>query len=96
MAGQGVNLGFKDVKALQTVLAEAIGNGESWNNPLVIAKYEQKRRKDNLMMMTTMDTLYFSFSHVSPLAKFARNAALSLVNKVPLMKKKALAYACGI
>ncbi len=96
MAGQGVNLGFKDVKALQGVLAEAIGNGESWHDAKVIARYEQKRRKENLIMMTTMDALYLSFGHVSPLVKFARNAALSLVNKVPVIKNKALAYACGI
>jgi 2-octaprenyl-3-methyl-6-methoxy-1,4-benzoquinol hydroxylase len=96
MAGQGVNLGFKDVKALQGVLAEAIGSGESWHDEKVIARYEQKRRKENLIMMTTMDALYLSFGHVSPLVKFARNAALSLVNKVPTIKNKALAYACGI
>ncbi|WP_085299159.1 FAD-dependent oxidoreductase [Cognaticolwellia mytili] len=96
MAGQGVNLGFKDVKALQSVLAEAISNGESWHDVRVLARYEQKRRKENLIMMTAMDALYLSFGHVSPLVKFARNTALSLVNKIPLIKNKALAYACGI
>lgn len=96
MAGQGVNLGFKDVKALQTVLAEAIGNGEAWDKLSVIARYEHKRRKDNLLMMTTMDALYLSFGHVSPMVKLARNAALFTVNKLPNLKKKALAYACGI
>lgn len=96
MAGQGVNLGFKDVKALQNVFATAIGNGESWHSAPVMARYEKKRRKDNLLMMTTMDSLYLSFGHVSPLAKFARNTALSLVNKVPAIKNKALAYACGV
>jgi 2-octaprenyl-3-methyl-6-methoxy-1,4-benzoquinol hydroxylase len=96
MAGQGVNLGFKDVKALQSIFAQAIGDGESWHSPSVIAKYERQRRKDNLLMMTTMDALYLSFGHASPMVKFARNAALSLVNKVPLLKNKALAYACGI
>ncbi len=96
MAGQGVNLGFKDVKALQNVIAKAIGNGESWCSSSVMTDYEKMRRKDNLLMMTTMDALYLSFGHVSPLAKFARNSALSMVNKFPFIKNKALAYACGI
>ena len=96
MAGQGVNLGFKDVKALQHVLAEAMGNGESWHSPLVLNKYEKKRRNDNLLMMSTMDALYLSFGHQSSVIKFARNMALSLVNKAPAIKNKALAYACGI
>jgi 2-octaprenyl-3-methyl-6-methoxy-1,4-benzoquinol hydroxylase len=96
MAGQGVNLGFKDVKALQTVIATAIGNGECWYQPSVLSRYETMRRKDNLLMMSTMDALYSSFSHPSPVVKFMRNLGLSVVNKVPLLKNKALAHACGV
>ena len=96
MAGQGVNLGFKDVKALQHVIAKAIGNGELWHEPQVLRRYQQQRRTDNLLMMTTMDALYLSFSHISPLAKLARNAGLMMVDKLPNIKNKALAYACGI
>jgi 2-octaprenyl-3-methyl-6-methoxy-1,4-benzoquinol hydroxylase len=96
MAGQGVNLGFKDVKALQTVIASAIGNNECWHNVQVLARYEKMRRADNLMMMSAMDALYASFSHPSPILKLARNAGLYLANKTPLLKNKALAYACGL
>jgi 2-octaprenyl-3-methyl-6-methoxy-1,4-benzoquinol hydroxylase (EC 1.14.13.-) len=100
MAGQGVNLGFKDVLALQHVIAEAIGSGEVWHDEAVLARYEKMRRKDNLLMMSTMDALYASFSHPSPLIKAARNLALLAVNKVPVLnstiKNKALAYACGL
>jgi len=96
MAGQGVNLGFKDVKALQTVISTAIGNGECWYQPNVLSRYEAMRRNDNLLMMTTMDALYSSFSHPSPAVKFLRNVGISVANKVPLFKNKALAYACGV
>jgi len=100
MAGQGVNLGFKDVLAMQHVIAEAIGNGDVWHDEAVLARYEKMRRKDNLLMMSTMDALYASFSHPSPLIKAARNLALLAVNKVPVLnstiKNKALAYACGL
>lgn len=100
MAGQGVNLGFKDVKALQTVIASAIGNGECWNDVNVLKRYETMRRKDNLLMMSTMDALYHSFSHPSSIVKTVRNASLLAINKVPfintVVKNKALAYACGI
>jgi len=96
MAGQGVNLGFKDVKALQSVVASAIGNGESWHQPSILARYEQKRRNDNLLMMSTMDALYTSFSHPSPLVKIARNAGLFVTKHSPTLRNKALAYACGI
>lgn len=100
MAGQGVNLGFKDVKALQTVIASAIGHGECWHDVDVLGRYETMRRKDNLLMMSTMDALYHSFSHPSPIVKTLRNVSLFAINKVPfintVVKNKALAYACGI
>lgn len=100
MAGQGVNLGFKDVKALQSVIASAIANGECWHNEQVLGRYETMRRKDNLLMQSTMDVLYHAFSHPSPLVKTLRNASLFAVSKVPVLnsvvKNKALAYACGI
>jgi len=96
MAGQGVNIGFKDVKALQHIIAKAIGNGESWSDINVLTRYEKQRRTDNLMMMTTMDMLYSSFSHPSTIAKVVRNVGLLLANHSGAIKNKALAYACGL
>lgn len=96
MAGQGVNLGFKDVKALQTVIASAISQGECWHNVDVLGRYEKARRNDNLLMMSAMDALYLGFSHPSPLVRLLRNTGLALTNKLPLLKNKALAYACGV
>lgn len=96
LAGQGVNLGFKDVKALQMALATAIGEGKSWYGNETLAAYEKARRSDNLLMMTTMDLLYKTFSHPSPLIKGIRNLGLMAANKAPIFKNKALAYACGV
>ena len=100
MAGQGVNLGFKDVKALQNEIASAIANGQSWHSEAVLAGYEKARRHDNLLMMSTMDALYASFSHPSSLIKFARNLGFFAINKLPVInthiKNRALAYACGV
>lgn len=96
MAGQGVNIGFKDVKALQHVISSAIGNNECWHNPLILSRYEKARRKDNLIMMSTMDALYGVFSHPSIFVKVIRNTGLFIAQNTPLLKNKALAYACGI
>jgi len=100
MAGQGVNLGFKDVKALQEVISSAIASDESWHDVHVFGRYEKKRRVDNLMMMSTMDALYTTFSHPSPVVKATRNLALMAINHIPFInhtvKNKVLAYACGV
>ena len=72
---------------------------ESWHSEQVLGRYEIIRRKDNLLMQSTMDVLYHTFSHPSPLIKTLRNASLLAVNTLPLIKSviknKALAYACG-
>lgn len=96
LAGQGVNLGFKDVKGLQLVIAKAIGEGRSWHSLDTLLEYEKIRRKDNAMMMSTMDMLYSGFSHPSGLVKLLRNGGLFMANKIPALKSKALAYACGV
>lgn len=96
LAGQGVNLGFKDVKALQLAMAEAIGNNQSWSSFNTLKHYEKARRADNLLMMSTMDILYTSFSHPSPIVKGLRNLAVFTAGKAPILKDKMLTYACGL
>ena len=96
LAGQGVNLGFKDVAALQTVIAKAIGSGEAYDNIDVLKRYETKRRPDNLMMQTGMDAIYMTFSNATGPAKLIRNLGVFAAHRMPFFKKKALAYACGI
>ena len=96
LAGQGVNLGFKDVLALQTSIAEAISAGKQYYQPSVLQQYQHNRRLDNSLMMSGMDLFYQGFSHPSTLVKAARNVALTLVDKIPMAKRKLLRYACGI
>lgn len=96
LAGQGVNLGFKDVAALQMVIANSIGEGRCWHELSVFAEYEKSRRMDNQLMMTAMDAFYFGFSNKNPLVKLVRNSALFIANRSGALKNKALEYACGI
>ncbi|MBT1451010.1 FAD-dependent monooxygenase [Glaciecola sp. XM2] len=92
LAGQGVNLGFKDVKAL----GEAIKSHGINDLDNAFRAYEKKRRAQNLLMMSAMDGLYMAFSNdIKPL-KFARNAALMLANSAGPLKNTALKYAMGL
>ncbi|KGK01011.1 FAD-dependent oxidoreductase [Thalassotalea sp. ND16A] len=96
LAGQGVNLGFKDVAALQTVIAKAIGSGENYHGEQVLKRYEKARRMDNLIMMTGMDAIYTTFANPSTPVRFLRNIGIFAAHRAPILKNKALAYACGI
>lgn len=96
LAGQGVNLGFKDVKALLEVLESAVKNGEDFASDKILAKYERKRKPDNLLMQSGMDIFYKAFKEdILPL-KIARNLALFAANKATPLKKQALKYALGL
>ncbi|WP_101775449.1 FAD-dependent monooxygenase [Pasteurella oralis] len=96
LAGQGVNLGFKDVKALLEVLQQATQKGENPASDEVLMRYQHKRKADNLLMQSGMDLFYKAFKEdILPL-KIARNLALFATNKATLLKKQALKYALGL
>ena len=91
LAGQGVNLGFKDVAALLDISKE---KGELTQS--VARRYEVMRRSDNLMMQSGMDFFYKTFSNdIGPL-KFVRNAALKLAENSGPIKAQVLKYALGL
>lgn len=96
LAGQGVNLGFKDVSALAQIIATAIAEGTNWHEEKILRQYQAARRTDNLMMMSAMDALYATFSNNSPILKVIRNVGLFAAQRTPVLKNKVLEYACGL
>lgn len=93
LAGQGVNLGFKDVACLADLLQ---GAGADWHQLALAERYERRRRPDNLLMQSGMDLFYGVFSNeIGPL-KLARNLALNLADKAGPLKEMALRYALGL
>ncbi|MFB2651534.1 FAD-dependent monooxygenase [Shewanella seohaensis] len=96
LAGQGVNLGFKDVEALLTVIKTALTEDKPWWSTEVLNAYQAKRYRDNQLMMTTMDVFYAGFSNdILPL-KLLRNGALKLANINSPIKRTVLKYAMGL
>ncbi|MGM3174854.1 3-demethoxyubiquinol 3-hydroxylase [Dickeya lacustris] len=96
LAGQGVNLGYRDVSALLSVIANARQQGENWSGEPVLRRYEQQRRADNLLMQTGMDLFYTAFSHRLAPVEFARNLALMAAQRAGKLKQHALKYALGL
>ncbi|MCG9962840.1 FAD-dependent monooxygenase [Shewanella cutis] len=96
LAGQGVNLGFKDVEALLSVIKAALTEDKPWWSTELLRKYQAKRYLDNQLMMTTMDVFYAGFSNdILPL-KLLRNGALKLANINSPIKQTVLKYAMGL
>lgn len=94
LAGQGVNLGFRDVGAL----IESIKNNglELKQIEKALSEYSSKRRLQNLAMMSAMDAIYHTFSNENWVLKKLRNIGLSAADKAGPLKITALKYAVGI
>ncbi|MGL5040432.1 MAG: FAD-dependent monooxygenase, partial [Aeromonas sp.] len=93
LAGQGVNLGFKDVACWADLLHSA---GDNWHQLALAGRYQRRRRPDNMLMQSGMDLFYGVFSNeIGPL-KLARNLALNLADKAGPLKALALRYALGL
>ncbi|MCW7555277.1 FAD-dependent monooxygenase [Endozoicomonas gorgoniicola] len=96
LAGQGVNLGFQDVAWLAQHLFDAKKQQRNPGSVDVLAGYEKARRKDNLLMMSTMDAFYYTFSNNSLPLKLARNAMLAIAGKNRLAVTQVMKYAMGV
>ena len=102
LAGQGVNLGFKDVAALLSVISEELATHDrtavldSSHYCHWLKKYEIARRRDNLVMMSAMDLLYSTFSNSNMPLKLLRNLGLKLANHSGPIKNNAMKYAMGL
>ncbi|PHM37709.1 monooxygenase family protein [Xenorhabdus innexi] len=96
LAGQGVNLGYRDVDALLKVLISAKESLEEWDSLAVLKRYQHRRMPDNLVMQAGMDLFHTAFSHDLPGLKTVRNLALMAAQRSGVMKKLALKYALGV
>ncbi|WP_409306338.1 3-demethoxyubiquinol 3-hydroxylase [Pectobacterium sp. B1J-3] len=96
LAGQGVNLGYRDVETLLEVLIGARDAGEAWSSERVLRRYQYRRKPDNLLMQSGMDLFYNTFSNSLPPLSLARNLALMVAQRAGRLKQQALKYAIGV
>jgi 2-octaprenyl-6-methoxyphenol hydroxylase len=96
IAGQGFNLGVRDVAALAEVLVEASRAGLDLGALEVLERYARWRRFDNLMLSTFMDGLTRLFSNdIAPL-RLARDLGFAIFNRTMPLKRLAMRHAMGI
>lgn len=96
LAGQGVNLGFQDAKALVEVLSEALAQGQKIDAIEPLAAYEKSRRNANLLMIQTMDAFYHGFSNSRLPLKLVRNLLLGIGGTLTPLRKQIIKLASGL
>lgn len=96
LAGQGLNLGLKDVAVLSSTLRQAAEQKLPCNSPLLLKRYQRKRQTDNLAMMAAMEGFKRLFGARDPAIRALRNVGLGWVNRQSLLKKAVIRQAMGI
>ena len=95
IAGQGLNLGLRDVAALAEAIMDARRLGLDIGGTDVLARYERWRRFDTVLLAGVTDALNRLFSNDIPPLRLARDLGLAAVNQVPPLKKFLMRHAMG-
>ncbi|OIQ70300.1 2-octaprenylphenol hydroxylase [mine drainage metagenome] len=96
VAGQGLNLGLRDVGALAEVLIEAQRRGEDIGALDVLERYQRWRRFDSTALALGMDAVTRLFSNDNPVLRFGRDLGLGVVNALPGLRRRFIREAAGL
>lgn len=95
IAGQGLNLGFKDAAALAETIIEAERLGLDIGSLAVLERYQQWRRFDTVQMGVVTDVLNRLFSNDIALVRAVRDFGLGMVDRMPWLKRQFIDQAAG-
>jgi 2-octaprenyl-6-methoxyphenol hydroxylase len=96
IAGQGLNLGFRDVGALGEAIVAAVRAGEDPGGAAVLARYQAARRPANVAMLAMTDALDRLFSTDLAPVRLARGLGLAAVHRIPPLKRLFMRTAMGL
>ena len=95
IAGQGLNMGLRDVAALAEAIADAARLGLDPGGPDVLERYQRWRRFDTMTMGVATDGLNRLFSNRSDVLRLARDIGLGVVERIPALKRVFIREAAG-
>ena len=95
IAGQGLNMGLRDVAALAESIADAARLGLDPGGPDVLERYQRWRRFDTMRMGIATDGLNRLFSNKSDVLRLVRDIGLGLVERLPALKRVFIREAAG-
>ncbi len=96
VAGQGLNLGLRDVGALAEVLVLAARRGEDIGALDVLLRYQRWRRFDTTTMALGMDMVNRLFSNDNPLLRGLRDLGMGMVTRTPALRRGFMRRAAGL
>ena len=96
LAGQGINLGLQDIAVLAEEILAGHARGVSPGQLQLLRRYQRRRKGDNLLMMTAMDSFKRLFEQQSLPVRWLRNAGMRIVGQIPPLKQQLLRHAMGL
>lgn len=96
IAGQGLNLGLRDVAALAEVLIDAQRRGEDFAAPDVLDRYQSWRRFDTAALAVATDGVNRLFSNDNPALRLIRDVGMGVVSAVPALRRGFMREAAGL
>jgi 2-octaprenyl-6-methoxyphenol hydroxylase len=96
IAGQGLNLGLRDVAALAEVIVDAVRLGLDPGAIDVLERYQRWRRFDTMAMGIATDGLNRLFSNRSDVLRLVRDVGLGVVDRMPALKHLFIREAAGL
>ena len=96
IAGQGLNMGLKDVAALAEVVVDAARLGMDFGQTDVLERYQRWRRFDTMAMGLTTNSLNVLFSNDFAPLRAVRDIGLGLVDRLPPLKEMLIRQAAGL
>ena len=96
IAGQGLNMGLRDVAALAEAIVDAVRLGLDPGSSEVLERYQRWRRFDTMMMGMATDGLNRLFSNRSDALRILRDVGLGMVDRLPGLKHLFIREAAGV
>ncbi|MBX9596029.1 MAG: FAD-dependent monooxygenase, partial [Roseomonas sp.] len=96
VAGQGLNLGFRDVAALAEAVIEAVAANEDPGSAAVLARYDRRARPDAGLMLAACHGLEKLFGNDFGPVRLARRIGIAAVDRMPRLKRAFAERAMGM
>ena len=96
LAGQGLNVGLRDVGALTDILVGARRRGEDFGSIAVLRRHQERRRIDAVSLAAATDFFNWIYSNDNDLLRAARGFGMSLVGGTPWLRRALVRQAAGL
>jgi len=96
IAGQGLNLGYRDIGALAEVVTLAQRRGEDIGAVDVLDRYARWRRFDTMTLAVGTDVINKLFSNDNPILRAARDFGMGAVQSMPGLRRGFIRQAAGL